>query len=71
LERLHADTANTSGGLAIEEFAQIQSQLGLERSKTLSGLIHLLVKSRYRRRLLMALFLQLVDQTTGVLVVSN
>ena len=71
LENLHQSPSDSLHIGAKEEFVQIQAQLQLERKESAGNIFSLLKNKRYRKRLLTGFMLQVVTQTTGVLVINN
>jgi hypothetical protein len=71
LEKLHFDPANVDHDGARDEFLEIQAQLELEKHESVRYTLKLLQSKKYRRRMWTGFFLQVVGQTTGVLVINN
>jgi hypothetical protein len=71
LEKLHFDPTNADNDGARDEFLEIQAQLELEKHESTRHSFKLLQNKKYRRRMWTGFFLQVVGQTTGVLVINN
>lgn len=70
ISHIHYDATDTDQAFVKEEFFQMQKQI--EFDQTLDGSwTQLFRKPSYRKRMLMAAFLQFLGQSTAVLVVAN